>query len=393
MNICLIMPNVFPVPATKGGATEILITNLLKENENRGLIHFTCISVYEEKAKKLSEDYKNTEYIYIDEKRDNLDLTFETNDKYFIQYMDEIYDKIKDKEFDFIIIEGGDITGYEYLLKRFPQKKCIAHIHGDALGNKQINNKIYYKFIAISRYTQKILTKDNIIPNKKVELLYNAINTKNFDKQLSYQEKKILREKYEINKDDVVILFSGRTIPQKGVKELILSFKELKNIEKCKLLIVGSANYGEMIKTQYDYELEKMSLDIRDKIKFTGYISNEELYKIHNISDISIVPSIWEELFGLVVIESMSSGLPLIVTKSGGISEIVNEKCAYIVNKDTQLVNNIADKIDYLVENPIKRKQMGQKGKELAKLYNIDQYYINFYNLIKKIESENKNDR
>ena len=160
MKICLIMPNVFPVPATKGGATEMLITNLLAENEKEGKINFVCISVYDEKAKKISEDYKYTEFIYINQKRDNLDLTFEKQDKYFEQYMDEIYEKIKDKKLDFIIIEGGDISGYEYLLKRFPKEKCIVHIHGDAMGNYEINNNIYSKFLAISKYTENLINKN-----------------------------------------------------------------------------------------------------------------------------------------------------------------------------------------------------------------------------------------
>lgn len=390
MNICLIMPNVFPVPATKGGATEMLMTNLLKENEKRGLIHFTCVSVYDEAAKELSKNYVKTDFIYIKQKRDNLDLTFETEDKYFIQYMDEIYKNIKNKEFDFIIIEGGDITGYEYLLKKFPKEKCIVHIHGDSLGDKKINNNIYYKFIAISNYTKKILTEDNIIPSEKVEVLYNAINIEKFNKKLNEKEKQLLRNKYGIDKDDIVILFSGRTIPQKGVKELITSFKNLKNIERCKLLIVGSANYGERVKTHYDYELEEMSLDIKDKIKFTGYIDNEELYKIHNISDIAVVPSMWEELFGLVVIEYMSSGLPLIVTKSGGIPEIVNEECAYIIDKDNNLISNITNKLDYLIEKPNLRKKMGRKGKEIVQSYGIEHYLHNFYELMTRIKEEQK---
>lgn len=386
MNICLIMPNVFPVPATKGGATEMLITNLLKENEKKGLIHFTCVSVYEEKAQYISEEYKYTEFIYIKQKRDNLDLTFETEDTFFKQYMDELYEKIKDKEFDFIIIEGGDISGYEYILKHFPKEKCLVHIHGDALGNNEINDEIYDKFIAISNYACDLIKKDGKIHKDKIELLYNAIQLSDFDKSLTSEEKNELKKKYKIDIDDIVILFSGRTIPQKGVKELICSFKKMKNIEKCKLLIVGSANYGERVKTQFDYELEEIAESIKDKIRFTGYIDNKELYKIHNISDIAVVPSMWEELFGLVVVESMSSGLPLIVTKSGGIPEIVDENCAYILEKDEKLIENMTEKLDYLVENPSIRKEMGAKGKQRSTLYGIEQYLNNFYELIKKIK-------
>ena len=385
MNICLIMPNVFPVPATKGGATETLITNLLNENEKKGLINFTCVSVYEEKAEELSKQYEYTKFVYINQKRKNSDLTFEQKDENFAKYMDEISKKINVSDFDFVIIEGGDISGYEYILKKFPKKKCLVHIHGDEIGNNEINNRIYEKFIAISKYTYNVIMKDGKITKDKIELLYNAINLNDFDKKLSSSEKKQLRSKYEILPDDVVIMFAGRTIPEKGIKELIKSFKQLKNLEKCKLLIVGSSNYGEKIKTEFDYELENLAKDVKDKIKFTGYIPNKELYKIHNISDIAVVPSMWEELFGLVVVEAMSSGLPLVVTKCGGIPEIVTDECAYIIKNDENLINDMTDKLDYLVENPKIREKMGNFGIIRAKQFGMEQYLINFYNLMKKL--------
>ena len=386
MNIILIMPNVFPVPAVKGGATETLMTNLLEENEKSGKVNFTCISVYDEKAYELSKNFKYTKFIYIEEKRDNLDLTFEKSDNNFKKYMDKVYENIKDLEFDFLIIEGGDITGYEYLLRRFPKEKCLVHIHGDALGDNNINKDIYYKFLAISKYTEKLIMSDNIIPKSQIELLYNSIKLEDFNKKISEDEKIVLRKKYGIEKDDVVIMFVGRTIRQKGVKELILAFKQLKNIDKSKILIVGSANYGAKVKTDFDYELEEISKDIKEKIKFTGYVDNTELYKIQNISDIAVVPSMWEELFGLVVPENMASGLPLVVTKSGGIPEIVDNESAFVVEKNQDLIKNLSDKLDLLIENPDLRRKMGEAGRKRAELFGMDKYLDNFCEIMKKIK-------
>ena len=63
----------------------------------------------------------------------------------------------------------------------------------------------------------------------------------------------------------------------------------MKNIEKCKLLIVGSANYGERVKTPYDYELEKIAEPIKDKIKFTGFIDNHDLVPGENEVYIQVI--------------------------------------------------------------------------------------------------------
>lgn len=383
--VCLIMPNVFPVPAVKGGATEMLMNNLLDRNEQEKQIQFTCVSVYDEKAAELSKNYKYTEFIYIENERksnNEIDLTFSSEDIYFKKYMDRVYEEIKNKEFDHIIVEGGDITGYEYLLKRFDRKKCMVHIHGDALGDNNINLQIYEYYIAISKFTKELIMKDGIVPEDRIKLLYNAINLTHFEKEISEPEKEELRNKYGINKDDVVIIFFGRTIEQKGVRELIKAFKQLKNIDKCKLLIVGNSNYSAEVKTPYDIELQEISKDIQDKIKFTGYVANKDLYKVHNISDIAVIPSMWGELFGLVVVEAMESKLPLIITRSGGMPEIVNDKCSFIVEKDEKVVANIAEKLDFLVENPEIRKKMGEEGRKRAQNFGMDTYYKNFLKII-----------
>lgn len=181
-------------------------------------------------------------------------------------------------------------------------------------------------------------------------------------------------------------MFIGRTIKQKGVKELILAFKQLKNLKKSKILIVGSANYGAKVKTPFDYELEEIAKDVEDKIKFTGFIDNTELYKIQNIADIAVVPSMWEELFGLVVPENMAAGLPLIVTKSGGIPEIVNDESAFVIEKNQDLVKNLSNKLDILIENPDLRKKMGEAGRKRAELFGMDNYLNNFYRIMEKIK-------
>lgn len=386
--ICFIMPNVFPVPAIKGGATETLINNLIDENEKRGLMDFTCISIYDKEAIKKSRIYKHTNFVYIqNERREQVvDLTFTKVDNTFKSYMDNIYKEINNIDFDFIIIEGGDITGYEYLINKLKNQRFLAHIHGNILGNNKVNAKIYEYFIAISKYTEKLILEDKYVKENQVKLLYNAIKTENFQKSISVEERNSLREKFEIKENDNVIIFFGRMIPEKGVKELIESFKKIKNLENSKLLILGNSHYGEKVKSEYDIELERISESIKDKIKFTGYIDNEDLYKIHSIADIAVLPSMWEELFGLVFVEAMASGLPIITTKSGGIVEVVDNDCAFILEKNNRLVDKIAEKIDYLIEHPEVKIKMGKAGQERARLFDMKRYYENFIKLIDGIE-------
>ena len=389
-NVCLIVPNVFPVPAVNGGACETLVETLIKENEKLNKINITCVSIYDEKAYKKSKEYKNTKFIYIKDKNntDNIDLSFEKEDKKLFLYMDDIYENIKDENLDFIVIEGGDLKAYKYLLKRFPKEKCIMHIHGISTGDNEFE-QIYKYYIAVSNYAANHFLASGIIEKERVKVLYNGIEIEKFKRKLSLEEKRELKNKYNIKENEKVIMFCGRTVVGKGIKELILAFKRMKNINNAKLLIVGNSAFGKNIQTEFDRELIKISQDIKDKIVFTSFIPNDDLYKIHNIADIAVVPTIREEAFGMVVVEAMASGLPLIVTRSGGIPEIVNEENAIIVDKDELLIENIAKSLDFLVTNENKRINMGIKGAELANKFSEQRFYNGFIDIIDEFSRNN----
>ena len=386
MNVCLITPNVFPVPAVKGGACETLVYTIVKENEKLNRIKLTCVSIYDEKAFEISKQYKNTEFIYIKQKieSEKIDLSFGSKDILFEDYMDKIYEKIKDIDFDYIVIEGGDMSGYKYLLQRFPKEKCIAHLHGNFVGTKELEEPYGY-YLAVSNYVAKKLTHNGIITKDRVRVLYNGVELDKFKRKISIEEKQKIRNKYGIKENEKVIMYCGRIDEGKGVKDLILAFKQIKNLKKAKLLVVGSVAFGENTQTEFERELEKISKEIEDRIVFTGFVHNDELYKIHNISDIAVVPSKREEAFGLVVVEAMASGLPLIVTRDGGISEIVDNESAIILELDENLICNITNGLDYLIENPEKGKRMGQHGLELSEKFSNNTFYNEFVDIITEL--------
>lgn len=390
-NICLILPNVFPVPAVKGGACETLVETLIKENEKSDRINITCISIFDEEAYKKSKQYKKTELIYIKEKNESkkIDLSFADEDEKLTIYMDKIYDNIKERDFDFIVIEGGNLKAYKYLLKRFSKEKCVMHIHGNSKSDEEYN-EIYQYYIAVSKYAANHFLESGIIEKERVKVVYNGIELEKFKRKISIEEKQELKKKYNIKENEKVIMFCGRTVVGKGIKELILAFKKIKNIDNAKLLIVGNSAFAKNIKTEYDEELIKISEDIKDKIVFTSFVPNDELYKIHNISDIAVVPTIAEEAFGLVVVEAMTSGLPLIVTKSGGIPEIVNNKNAIIVGKDENLIDNLAKSLELLVDNKEKRMEMGTEGIKLAENFSEENFYKRFVEVIEEFSKYNK---
>jgi glycosyltransferase involved in cell wall biosynthesis len=102
------------------------------------------------------------------------------------------------------------------------------------------------------------------------------------------------------------------------------------------------------------------------------------------MADIAVVPSMWEEPFGLTVVEAMAAGLPLITTRSGGIPEIC-EGVATIVDRDN-IVNNLTNAILELYNNPEKRVQMSTASIERSRLFDKETYAKNFFAALESIE-------
>ena len=381
LNICIIMPRFFPVPAVRGGAVEQLATFLADENEKTHKINLTFISVYDELAVEASQKYKNSKFIYIPFKLKEEKYNYSAADDSLTEYMNSVEKVIDEKDFDYVIIQGGR---KEHIIPSIPFEKRITFLHGATI-EKGLHH--YYKaimvvshFIANCYYEQTDTPKECVIPFE------NAIHLEEFSKKIDEIEKKKIREKYDISKDDIVINFCGRTIPEKGIKELILAFKQMKNISKCKLIVMGNCNYAKQVRTPFENELLEAAEEIKDRVIFTGFIPNKELYKINNISDVAVIPSIFEEPFGLTVIEAMASGLPLITSDAGAIPDIVDEDNAIIVKRDENFVSNLSTALDKLVSDKELREKMGKHSEELVRDYDTPNYYNNFCKIFNEID-------
>ncbi|MBA3757768.1 glycosyltransferase family 4 protein [Candidatus Saccharibacteria bacterium] len=129
------------------------------------------------------------------------------------------------------------------------------------------------------------------------------------------------------------LLFSGRIIPEKGVKEAVQIAKKLKH----RLLIIGSITPDNQ--TYFDQHI-KPHLD--DQILYLGYIERDQLSKYYKKAKALLTPVQWEEPFGLATIEAMASGTPVISLKKGAASElIINGKTGYVVESIAEMIESV----------------------------------------------------
>jgi glycosyltransferase involved in cell wall biosynthesis len=101
-------------------------------------------------------------------------------------------------------------------------------------------------------------------------------------------------------------------------------------------------------------------------VKFLGFVSEEELIKIYNTSDIFVIMSTAETQC-IAAIKALACGVPVIAAKSWGLKEYINEKNGFLVEAGD--VESLAEKIRFLYKNKSERIQKGKRGKEDVKLF------------------------
>ncbi len=152
-----------------------------------------------------------------------------------------------------------------------------------------------------------------------------------------------------------LILFTGRVAPQKGLDVLLKSLKHLK--ASFHLVVDGDGpDLGRTRKLARELEIE-------DRVEFVGWAPREKHLAYYQRASVVVVPSVWPEPFGMVGIEAMSCGKPVVAFNVGGIPEWLEHGVTGFLVKPYD-VKEMAEKIDYLLENPDVAREMGMRGRE-----------------------------
>lgn len=194
--------------------------------------------------------------------------------------------------------------------------------------------------------------------------------------RIPYGVNEMFFEEYQRKKKDEIIIVGTIGI-RKGTHYLLDAYRRLKEKDKkLRLHLIGF--FREDMR-----EIIKRNIDIID---FIGAIKKRDLPEYFSSVDILVHPSL-EEGFGILPLEAMASGLPVILSENTGVSEIVNDGEDGIVIKAGDAMQ-IYDKLKFLVENEHVRINMGIRAKEKARLYTWERYsneYIEiFTNIVKK---------
>lgn len=285
-----------------------------------------------------------------------------------------------EKEYNPDIIHAHDYRASFLTSMACKNSKIISHIHNNPLWIKNFLHPFSWAFLFASKKISKILIVSDSIKNEYI--FSNKINDKLIKVGNPLDRKTILSKVSNNIEKYYDLCFTGRLSSQKNPVMFIELVKKLKEKKQnIKAIMIG------------DGELKKDCLELIDKyelkqnIEMKGFLKNpyEEMYK----SKVFCLPSIYEG-FGLVVFEALTLGLPSVVSKVGGLVEIVNEKCGKTCRNKEEFEKELIELITNERYYKEKSDEAIIRSKELENFNAYMDNIIKIYNGIYKGEREEK---
>jgi glycogen synthase len=183
--------------------------------------------------------------------------------------------------------------------------------------------------IAVSRRTKQQVMRLGA-PEGKIHVIYNGVDRERF--AAAQVDNNVLES---LKKKKKVVLFLGRLTEQKGPVQFLHAAKRVLSVEPDVLFVV--AGKGELLPLLINMTLD---LGISQNVRFLGYVPDEDQQRIYKLADVYVMPST-SEPFGITALEAMSSGVPVIISKTSGVAEIVKSA----IKVDFWDINAMATKI------------------------------------------------
>jgi glycosyltransferase involved in cell wall biosynthesis len=252
---------------------------------------------------------------------------------------------------DRIIVGHGYTFGDDITWVHFPRLgalRYLSHFLKDEEKRKLrreglVERMIYMssrKLWAVSGLVKKVLTEEYGIREDKIIVLYNGVDTEKYH-PLNPQERVELRRKLGIPEDTKVFIFVGADPLKKGFQRILYALKRLEkgNLKNYVLYAIGFKPNPTIV-----------DLSSNLKIKFLGRLSEENLVKYYQLSDVLLLPSYFDS-FSLVVLEAMACGAIPVVTPMVGASEIiVHGENGFIIHNGYELSKVLNDVLSLDIE-------------------------------------------
>jgi len=264
-------------------------------------------------------------------------------------YNKRVFNIIKTIEPDIVHIHNyynsKEIVSY---IRRWNKKvKIVLHMHNES---DKFNGKDFPEvdlFIGCSDYITGIYRENKLIKSKVFQTIYNGVDIDKFS--IDKFKKDNINSIYKIDRNQLNVCFFGRISPEKGVDKFVELAKLFDSNKQISFHI-----FGEISKSGGRKVYADKILNIVNSISNTtihDYIPPQKIHLAYNIADIVIVPSRFNEPFGMVALEALASKKIVISVKKGGLKEFLNNNNSFLVDDYESFSSESKKIIEQIMKN------------------------------------------
>ena len=217
------------------------------------------------------------------------------------------------------------------------------------------------RVVAVSQLVSRQIQEYYDVDPGMISIVPNGVDQKFFERLASDNVRPRIRKEFGLREDDFVLLFVGNEFSRKGLDVLISVLRGLAN-KHVHLLVAGGGNRAGYARLAAD-------AGVAGQVKFVGSSSNPE--PIYMAADMFVLPAIYEP-FGIVVLEAMAAGVPVVVSRVCGAAEGMLHRHDLFLLEDHGSVEELVEAIRQVRQDETLRRTMSEAGRIKAKEFSWD---------------------
>lgn len=227
--------------------------------------------------------------------------------------------------------------------------------------------------IAISKSVLEEFQHYHRVPADKIKIIHNGVDTRRFSSNCRLESRQLILDELGLAKDVFTLLFVGHEFRRKGLEPIIRALAIIEGVLREVVLIVAGRDCPD------HYKRLLSDLEVSDRVYFLGVRNDVE--RLMAAADLFVFPSNYEP-FGLVCLEAMSSGTPVLATKIGGIAEYLEDSINGLFIKRDPI--DIAEKISSLLRDPVRMRDMSIAARKTAESFDWEKVADRYLEVIQE---------
>ncbi|MEM2369302.1 MAG: glycosyltransferase family 4 protein [Candidatus Bathyarchaeia archaeon] len=276
----------------------------------------------------------------------------------FNHFMEKkVADISKHEKFDIIHAHDWLVAPVGIISKHYLRIPLISTIHSTEVGRAQglyspdsflIDGFEWWltyesKRVIVTSYAMKSELEQHFrLPREKVDVAPNGIDVSKYEINVDRDN---VKRRLGIDPSERIVLFIGRLVPQKGVEYLIMAAPKIfERHPETRIIVVGNGWIKDRLQGL------AYSTGYPHRIMFLGFLSDQDLTELTMSSDVLVIPSVYEP-FGIVALEGMAAGVPVVASNVGGLAEIIeHDRTGFLAYKESP--DSIAWGVNKILSDP-----------------------------------------